>query len=231
MNTRASGRHIRRAGTGLALLTGLCLANTSLAEEELYMEHERYGAWEIAFHTDRIGSESIPGVAAAPLKMDGGFGWGTTVGYNFTNRLLVSMSFAGSRQDYQTNIDTVDGGRPLHSELDLTQTHFNATWHFLPGGATPYVTLGLGWASVDSNIPRQQPQTECWWDPWWGYTCTDYYPTFSETNAAATATAGFRWDFHTRFFTRVSYGKQWLNLDDGNGAAPAVLRLEIGMRR
>lgn len=229
MNINRPERRVSHIGLWLVLLLGLGAARVTLAEE-VYMEHERYGAWELAFQYNRVGSDSIPGVTRSALDTDGGSGWGTSIGYNLNNKLLLTMAFTGTRQDYATNVNTTDGNRTLNGELDVMGTHFNGTWHFLPGGITPFVTLGIGWANVDSNIRSRIPQTECWWDPWWGYTCSDYYPTFNQTNTSASAAVGMRWDFHTRFFTRVSYGKLWLNLDDGNGAAPAVLRFEIGMR-
>ena len=48
-----------------------------------------------------------------------------------------------------------------------TSTSWKATF-------TPYVTGGIGYAFIDTNIPDSPPQTACWWDPWWGYVCDTF---------------------------------------------------------
>ncbi len=214
---------------------GLCLvlgnmANHGLAEE-LYMEHERHGAWELTLEAVHLGSDSFSGLIEPVIETDSGAGWGTSIGYNFTNQFLLNMSVISASPDYQIQLNTADGDRTVSGELDFMSTHFSGTWHFRPEGLTPFVTLGAGWTTVDTNIPSRAPQTDCWWDPWWGYSCANYYPTHSETSASVSAALGMRWDFHKRFFARVSYGKLWFDVDGDGSAAPGIARLEIGFRR
>ena len=49
--------------------------------------------------------------------------------------------------------------------------------------------------------------TGCWWDPWWGYVCTTFYDTYSDTRTGYTYSVGVRWDLSDSIALRAAYGK------------------------
>ena len=206
------------------LISGLASAGDALAEE-VYMEHERYGAWEVSLHYVHMESQQITGVTAADLDAASASGWGTTVGYNFNNQWSLGLEMTVASPDYRTLLNGEGATAPRNYQMDLSSTLLKGTWHMRPDGLTPYVSLGAGWTYLDSNIVSGETHTDCWWDPWWGYTCADYYPTEDDTMTTLSAAAGLRWDFHTQFFARISYGKMWLGLDDG-ASSPGCLTSE-----
>lgn len=208
------------------LATGLVTATPAFGEQ-VYMEHERYGAWEISLHYVHLASQRISDVTAADLDAASTSAWGTTVGYNFNNQLSLGLEMTVASPDYRPVLNGEGADAPRNYEMDLSSTLLKGTWHMRPDGLTPYVSLGVGWTYLDSNIVSGEGHTDCWWDPWWGYTCANYYPTEDDTKTTLSAAAGVRWDFHNQFFTRISYGKMWL----GDASSPAVTRLEIGWRR
>lgn len=230
MKTSRSRGALRYTVVLLALLSGLGGACAAIAEQ-VYLEHERYGTWEMSLQYGRVGSALIEEVADTALDAESGSGWGASVGYNVNNHLLISMQFIGAGQDYRATLTTDDGSRAIDHELDLTSTLINGTWHIRSDGITPFITVGAGWTNVDSNIPSQETRSECWWDPWWGYSCESYHTTVNDNKTSLNAAVGVRWDFHTQGFARISYGKLWLDGGSSSGASPTVARLEIGIRR
>jgi hypothetical protein len=217
----------RRVLAAAVTMLGAGSAAAPMAQE-VYLEHERYGSWEMALHVDRLGSQRLSGIANADLSVEDTVGWGASVSYNINNQWSVGMEFLGATPDYQPILANPTADRDF--ELDFTNTLFKGTWHMRPEGLTPFVTLGAGWTGLDSNIASDEPVVDCWWDPWWGRQCSRFYPTYNDTRATVSATAGIRWDFHTQFFTRISYGKMWIGLDDDT-SSPTVTRLEFGIRR
>ena len=68
------------------------------------------------------------------------------------------------------------------------------------------IEAGFGWTKVDSNVADGPPQTGCWWDPWWGYICSNFYSTYSENLTSYSAALGMRWDFNNYSGIRAAYG-------------------------
>jgi opacity protein-like surface antigen len=93
------------------------------------------------------------------------------------------------------------------------------------------VQAGLGWTYIDSNVSDGRPTTGCWWDPWWGYVCADFYDTYDDNRFSYGAGAGLRYEFRNGMFVKGSYNL--LELDgEGNGADPSfdLWRLELGWK-
>ena len=63
--------------------------------------------------------------------------------------------------------------------------------------------------------------TGCWWDPWWGYICTEFYDTYSATNFSYGAGVGLRWNFGTEM--AINAGYRWLEVEaDGLNDKPTL---------
>ena len=71
----------------------------------------------------------------------------------------------------------------LKSASNCTATvRFTGSYNFSEKEFTPFVTGGLGWTYIDTNIPTGLPENICWAYPWYGYYCTTYVPTETTTD-------------------------------------------------
>ena len=149
------------------------------------------------------------------LEIDNQWGWGFTVGYNFTPKWNVGFKFAMVKPDYSATIVPEDPEKSPQT-IDYTMTkytsQFNGTYHFFNGPLTPYVQAGVGWTKLDSNILSRPPTTGCWWDPWWGYICSTTWETFDTTRFSYNLGLGLRWDVNGALFFRGSYNREWVKL-------------------
>ena len=172
------------------------------------------------------------GQGGSSLDVDDAWGFGFNIGYNFNDRLSVSADFDFLRPDYKavlvdendpTNIITVD-----HT-LSQFNSRFKGTFNFTDGPFVPYIEAGFGWTNVDSNVADGPPITGCWWHPWWGYICSNFYSTFSQTNTTYGGGIGMRYELVGNSFIKASYNL-W-QLDTGSQSADPQLeslRIEWG---
>jgi opacity protein-like surface antigen len=210
----------------LALLAGAATASA---------QGDREGTWDAGFTLFDTSSESLSGEAGAGLDVDGDLGWGFTTSYNITNRLAIGGDFLWLSPDYKATqvIDQpgpIDTEVTVDAELDVATLHLKGTFYFMEGDFTPFVEAGGGWTRVDSNIADGPPTTGCWWDPWWGYICTNFYDTYAETQTSWSYSIGLRWDVSTDFSVRGSYGIWEVDSNRSEDFESEVLRLEFGWR-
>lgn len=217
---------IRRGFFALVLLAGAATASAQ----------DREGTWDVGFTLFDTSSEALAGQSGAGLRVDGDLGWGFTTNYNITNRLAVGGDFTWLSPDY-TATTVIDNTFPIadttvsvDAELDVATLHLKGTFNFLDGDFTPYVEAGGGWTRVDSNIADGPPTTGCWWDPWWGYICTNFYDTYAETQTSWTYSVGLRWDASADFLVRASYGILEVDSNRSEDFEVDVLRVEFGWR-
>jgi opacity protein-like surface antigen len=212
---------IRSSFLGLALLA----ASATAAAQD------RAGTWDVGFNIMDTSSESLQGGGGSGLTVEGDLGWGFTANYNISDRLALGGDFTWSSPDYEAT-QRLDTGSTvtIDAELDIATLHFKGTFYFLEGGFSPFIEAGGGWTRIDSNIADGPPTTGCWWDPWWGYVCTSFYDTYTETQTSWTYGVGLRWDLSDDFVVRGTYGL--LEIDSGRSedAEMDVLRLDFGWR-
>jgi opacity protein-like surface antigen len=153
----------------------------------------------------------------AQLDVDGEFGWGFSLGWNWTKNLNLSYRLLFTEPDYRATIvleDEITRQTVEHS-MSKYSHQFNLTYHFRDGAFTPLGMVGIGLASVDSNIPNGSVEGGCWWDPWWGYVCFADWKTYTSSELAYSLGLGFRWDINTAVFTRGTYSMEFIDLDSG----------------
>ena len=218
---------IRKVFWVAALLAGA--ATTASAQD-------REGTWDVGFTLFDTSGESMAGQSGAALDVDGDLGWGFTTSYNITNRLAIGGDFLWLSPDYKAtqvidnNFPIADTTVSVDAELDVATLHLKGTFNFLEGDFTPFVEAGGGWTRVDSNIADGPPTTGCWWDPWWGYVCTNFYDTYAETQTSWAYSVGLRWDASADFVVRASYGVWEVDTNRSEDFESDVLRLEFGWR-
>lgn len=186
--------------------------------------------WEAYFQARWIDGEQLGLRGPATVDVSGDQAWAFGFGYNFTNQWSVSGELGWGSTGFR--VDSVDENGDdvrVRGTLDTTTTYLNGTYYLLDRALTPYVSGVLGWTYIDSNIPSGPPSNVCWWDPWYGYICTSYQPTHTETAWSYGLSAGLRWDGPKGFFLRGGVGETWFDLDAADGRPSFVnWRLDIG---
>jgi opacity protein-like surface antigen len=194
---------------------------------------DRAGTWDVGLHLADTSSEQVSGDFGSALSIDNELAWGFTGGYNFTNRLAVGLDVNWSDPDYDLTY-VPDTGPPLQrtisASLDMTTVQLKGIFNFLDGPFTPYVEAGFGWTYVDSNIVDGLPETGCWWDPWWGYVCANFYETYDDTQTSYSAAVGLRWDMSEAFMVRASYGTLEINADKASNVSLETLQVDFAFR-
>ena len=168
---------------------------------------------EASLSGNYVNSAEIKFGGGSSLETQGDMGILFSIGYNFDEHLALdfdwgynSISFTGIRVDDPPTTTETFGGR-----VDVSSTRFNLIYNFLPKRLTPYVAANIGWSWIDSNVPSGPPGAGCWWDPWWGYICSGYQPTYGVTEFSYGASLGVRYDVSREVFLRGSIGREWLD--------------------
>jgi opacity protein-like surface antigen len=155
-------------------------------------------------------------------------GWGLTLGYNFDEHLNLAFEFSKNTPKFETRFLDEDGEpRTLSNNASFYSSQLNGTYNLLKGPITPFVTAGLGWTNVDSNISNGNGY--CVPDWYWGWYC--YSSSYNQNTFSYSAAVGLRADFNTGVFVRASYGRQWLDEKIGKDQPEFdVGKFEIGYR-
>ena len=154
------------------------------------------------------------------IDVNDDLGWGFGFGYNLNERFMVGADFTWLSANYNASTATdFDGdGVPddsidLGGTLDAANFQLVGQWNILKGKITPFLRASFGWTWIDSNIPSGPATGTCWWDPWWGYVCDTWQPTYEDTAFAYGAAAGLRAEIGQRFYLEGSYNILWVDFD------------------
>ena len=216
---------LRRGIIGLAML--------ALAPAAFAQSADRAGTWETRLDIVYQNSSDwdFNGGTTADVDSDTSFLIG--VGYHLSDNLELGGNVTFGQTDYTADIvgDQIGEIFSVEGEYEYTSLIFDATWNFLPGAFSPFVSANAGWSWVDTNIATEPPQTGCWWDPWWGYVCTTFQDTKSIDGFAYGFDVGARYDFSDSIAAHLSYRMMWVDLDNADGT-PDVdgFRLGIGWK-
>jgi opacity protein-like surface antigen len=216
------------------LVAGSLLAEAALAQAPAAPAQNAYRdkRWEFTIQMRGVEGKgfSFEGGTSAQTKDALGFGIG--ISYNINPHLNLGGEFLWVSQDYESTIQGTGGAYVGRGSVDIGSFMFNATWHFLAGPVTPYLSGGIGSTTVDSNIPSGPPGNYCWYYPWWGYYCGTYVPTATQTAFSYNAGAGIRWDFSRDMFMRFGAQQQWTDFSGTTDTYPSntVWRLELGFK-
>jgi opacity protein-like surface antigen len=209
----------------------LTVAISGNAWAQSAMLGKRAGQWETSAGIYSTSSLTASGSNGSSIDVDSGYGLAFSLGYNVTDQLAVRFDGSWTNPDYTAVVNTVeDGPFELDHELSLFTGQFSGVWNLLPGAFTPYLQAGIGWTYVDSNVADGPPTTGCWWDPWWGYICSDFFSTYSDTSFSWNIGAGLRYELSRSMFVRGGY--ELLQLDGGEGVDPDFdnFRIELGWK-
>jgi opacity protein-like surface antigen len=165
---------------------------------------------------------------ATEVSFDDDFGISLYAGYRMNSRVEFQFGLDWSTIDYQATFPGLAPGTmiELETELEAFTPFAKVNFNFIDGPLTPFVTAGVGWAFIDTNIPDAPPQTGCWWDPWWGYICDTFQSTRSTDAFTYDLGLGLRWDLSTGYSMRLAYEKHWY---DGDSDTVDFDRFKLGI--
>jgi len=196
----------------VTLAATACFASPALAERE--------AGWDFGGDLIYQGSKDVTFKGGSKASIDDDLGLALSFVYRFNARFELLFGLDWNNVDYNFNIRPDTGGLSFqgHGTLESWAPRVGVNINVLKGDFTPYVTGGVGWAWIDTNIPDSPPYQSCWWDPWYGYWCGTFQSTRSVDQMTYNFGAGLRWDFSPEIVLRLGYEKHWIELDEANSA-------------
>ena len=229
--------HLARPFQRLALAAALLAAAPALAGLDPYVVgSSRYGDWDAAFTVKYIGGATYGADGGSTLKVNEDVSFGFWFGNHVSENFAWEGGFDWSTVGYKATIKSADipagADTVLGGTMESMTMYGAGTYHFLRGPITPFVTGGVGWTWIDSNIPTAPPTGTCWWDPWWGYVCGTWQPTATNSDFSYRYGLGLRWQVNRTLFVRFSYVEQTMELS-GHSESPTMgaWKIDIGGSR
>jgi len=192
---------------------------------------DRDTGWEFGGELIYQDSQNFDSDGGSSAKLDSDLGIALTFGYRFNEKFELNFGLDWNNIDYNAHL--VNGTTPglsvdVDGEMEVWTPRIGATFNFMDGPITPYVNATIGYSFIDTNIPNGPPVSSCWWDPWYGYICDTWQPTFEDTAFSYGAAAGVRAEVNERFFIEGSYNVLWLDLDKAGTQSLDGFRVNFG---
>jgi opacity protein-like surface antigen len=190
---------------------------------------ERAERWDFSIQTRYTGSSDFTGDNGESLSLSDDLGWGIGFNYNFNARFNMGFFFNWRSVYYDATV--VDDSTPPNSTdysnvLDTSTVAMSFYYYVMPKKLTPYLTGSLGWTLLDSNI-TSGISTGCWWDPWYGYVCSNYPTSYGADAFSYSLGVGVRLEVSPSVYFNVGYDRNWLDVNVANGFN--IFRLDLGM--
>jgi opacity protein-like surface antigen len=208
-----------------------CTAMSSPAWAQYGYAGTRDAGWE--FGVDGVYQDSAKWSfnGGSSVRVDSDYALTLNAGYRMSSRLEFSFALDWQKADYDATIQSADVpglSADVSGDYEAFTPRASVNFNFLEGSITPYVTGGLGWSFVDTNIPNGRPTTGCWWDPWYGEICATVQDTHSADGLTYDLGAGVRWDASGGFSLRFGYEKHWYDFDKASGT-PDLDQFKLGV--
>ena len=211
---------------GLALL--LC-AGTALAD--------RQPGWDFGGELLYQFSQDVDFEGGSKAQLDDDIGLALSFTYRFNSRFELLFGLDWNSYDYSADIapapispggPTVGTGFGIDGSIETWTPRVGVNFNLLEGDLTPYVTGGVGWSFIDTNVPDGRAQSACWWDPWFGYVCGTFQETKSLDELTYNVGVGLRWDLRSSISLRLGYERHWLELDQAT-STPGFDQIKLGV--
>ncbi|HEX5092493.1 MAG TPA: outer membrane beta-barrel protein [Burkholderiales bacterium] len=168
-------------------------------------------------------------------RTDTGFGLAMGYTFNLDDKVSIGGEFSWGEADYRATVQPGPGNslgiQSINASIETWTVRFLGNYNFSRNAFTPFVSGGLGWTSIDTNIPTGLPQNVCWWYPYWGQYCGTYVPTATTTKFSYNANVGLRYDFGNTGFVRGQVGWQWVDFGGSYGSDQwTQYRLDFGAK-
>jgi opacity protein-like surface antigen len=195
---------------------------------------DRQPGWDFGGELLYQDSQDVNFEGGSSASMDDDLGIALTFGYRFNSRLELVFGLDWNTVDYDFEVvedPTAPGpgtGFTGSGDLESFTPRVGLNFNILEGDITPYLTGGVGWAFIDTNIPDSPAYTSCWWDPWYGYWCGTYQSTRSIDELMYNVGAGVRWDISPEISLRFGYEKHWIDISEAS-STPEFDQLKFGI--
>lgn len=216
------------SGTTLALCALALLAvapKPAAAQSQSFRE----GKWQFAIPINFVSGKKLDGEGESFVDLNSDVGWGISFGYNLTQRFMLGFETTWLNANYDASVEyddngdgTADGTANIGGRLDAASLQAVGQFNALEGKFTPFVRGNLGFTYTDSSIPSAPPQGACWWDPWWGYTCGTWQPTYDRTSFSFGGGLGGRAEFGRSFFLEASFNVLWISFSQSTPSFTGV---------
>ncbi len=227
-------RHGRQTVTMLLAL-GTALGLVSLIPRAAAAESDREQKWQTSIPITFTSGSSYDSGNGTKVHVNDDLGWGFGFGYNLNKKFMLGVDFTWLSANYDASIATdnnndqiPDATVDIGGTLDAANLQFVGQYNILNSKVTPFLRASLGWTWVDSNIPSGPATGTCWWDPWYGYICNTWQPTFEDTSFAYGAAAGVRAELTDRFFVEGSYNVLWIDFNKAGTQSFDGFRMNMG---
>jgi opacity protein-like surface antigen len=207
------------------------LAAGSIATASAQSRDTRGPGWEFGFDVIYQDSTDISFEGGSTASLHEDWGLVLSVAYRINERLEVGFGLDWQTTEYNADLQSAtlpDLRIGVNGDLEAFTPRGWLNFNFVQGPITPYVTGGIGWAFVDTNIPNSRVEIGCWWDPWWGQICTPYQSTKSIDGFVYNLGAGVRWDIGSAYTLRLGYEKHWFDYGNANGT-PDLDQWKLGI--
>ena len=188
--------------------------------------------WEYGADLVYLGSSDLEFQGGSTADVEDDIAVAFIFGYRFNSRLELQFALDYQSVDYDATIQSADTPPALavdvRGEYESFTPRANVNYNFLDGNLTPYVTGGIGWSFIDTNIPEGRVEIGCWWDPWYGEICVPVQDTRSTDAFVYNLGAGVRWDASSNWSMRLGYEKHWYDLDTASGS-PDFDQIKLGV--
>jgi opacity protein-like surface antigen len=193
----------------IAIFAGLTLSQAVSAQSA-----DREGRWETRLGAVFQNSTDVDFEGGTTADIESGTGLRFGMAYHYTDNLEIGVNIGLDQADYKADL-VLDSGNfaAVRGELEYSTLMVDGTWNLMSGPFTPFVTGGIGWSWVDTNVPTGLPESACWWDPWYGYICATYQDTKTIDGFAYQLGAGLRYDINDFIAVHGSYRVTWVDLD------------------
>ena len=179
------------------------------------------GQWEARVGVNYQNSSSTDFKGGTTVDVDSGLNFVGGIEYHFTDRVSAGTSLSYGKENYTAKVagaaDQQGTVYPIKGDLTTTSLMVDGSYNFLTGRWSPFVTGGVGWSWVDTNVATGPPTVGCWWSPWYGYVCTAWQDTKTESGLAYELGVGVRYDFNEYLAADGAYKMKWIGFDNANG--------------
>jgi opacity protein-like surface antigen len=213
----------------MMILLAACLAMSSPAWAQY--SGARGPGWEFGVDGVYTDSSDWSFDGGSKVRVDSDFALTLMFGYRFNSRLEFGFAFDWQKADYSATIQSADFPgltADVKGDYEAYTPRASVNYNFLDGNVTPYVTGGIGWSFIDTNIPEGRVEVGCWWDPWYGQICVPVQDTRSTDGFTYQLGVGVRWDASPGFSLRFAYEKHWYDFDNASGT-PDLDELRLGV--
>lgn len=216
----------------LTLIATLLAAAPALA---LAQSSQRAGRNEIYLAPVFVDTKSYSFEGGSTARTDTGYGLLFGWAHNVSPHVTAGVEIEWIDQDYRATVQPGVGNNlnitgNINGTLESRTIRFLGSYNFSSAAFTPFVTGGLGWTWVDTNIPSGLPETFCWYYPWWGQYCATGVPTHNTTKFSYNAGIGLRYDYGRGLF-RALVNQQWIDFGGSYGTNYTTqFRIDFGTK-